>query len=77
MPDAHKDIRKLKADVAVPPKPVTTGLTCRSCGCRHFYVIYTRRAPDSKLIRWRECRHCGRRVTTYEVTPSKLADVTA
>lgn len=42
------------------------GLRCRHCGCRHFYVIYTRRAWGGKLVRRRECRHCGQRVTTCE-----------
>jgi len=42
------------------------GLRCRHCGCRHFYVIYTRRAIGERLVRRRECRHCGRRVTTCE-----------
>ncbi len=39
-------------------------LECSSCGCRHFRVIYTRRGWGSKLIRRRECRHCGKRMTT-------------
>lgn len=42
------------------------GLECRRCGCRHFYVIYTRRAPGGKLIRRRECRNCGKGMTTVE-----------
>jgi hypothetical protein len=42
------------------------GISCPACGCQHFFVIYTRRAPGGKLIRRRECRHCGRRITTYE-----------
>lgn len=42
------------------------GIECPKCGCRHFLVIYTRRAAGGKLIRRRECRHCGRRVTTSE-----------
>lgn len=41
------------------------GIECPSCGCRHFYVIYTRRRDD-KIVRRKECRHCGRRVTTSE-----------
>jgi len=48
------------------PDPAMVGLTCRNCGCRHFYVVYTRRAPRAKLIRRRECRNCGRRMTTVE-----------
>ena len=42
------------------------GLVCRKCGCRHFCVIYTRPAPDGKVTRRRECRHCGKRMTTIE-----------
>lgn len=41
------------------------GLTCPQCGCRHFYVLYTR-PRDGKIVRRKECRHCGRRVTTTE-----------
>lgn len=42
------------------------GLRCRHCGCVHFRVLYTRRAWGGKLVRRRECRHCGKRVTTAE-----------
>ena len=48
------------------PPDAPQGLECRSCGCRHFYVIYTRRAMGSRLVRRRECRNCGRRMTTVE-----------
>lgn len=42
------------------------GIECRHCGCRHFYVIYTRRAAGGRLVRRRECRNCGKRMTTVE-----------
>lgn len=42
------------------------GLICPHCGCRHFQVLYTRRAMGGKLLRRRACRHCGRRITTSE-----------
>ena len=42
------------------------GLECPLCGCGHFRVLYTRRAYGGRLLRRRECRHCGRRITTYE-----------
>ncbi len=42
------------------------GLECSRCGCRHFYVIYTRPASRERVMRRRECRHCRRRITTYE-----------
>jgi transcriptional regulator NrdR family protein len=44
------------------------GLVCRNCGCRHFFVIYTRARPG-RIMRRRECRHCGRRITTTEKEP--------
>lgn len=44
----------------------TRGLECRHCGCKHFRVLYTRRGSGSKLIRRRQCRHCGKRMTTWE-----------
>lgn len=50
-------------------KPVrdteATGLVCRACGCRHFRVIYLKRLPGA-LMRRRECRHCGKRISTRE-----------
>jgi len=42
------------------------GLECRACGCKHFRVIYTRRASGGRIVRRRECRHCGKRLTTWE-----------
>ena len=42
------------------------GLQCRECGCRHFRVIYTRPYHGGRIMRRRECRHCGKRMTTWE-----------
>ena len=42
------------------------GLECPRCGCRHFHVLYTRAAIGGRILRRRECRYCGRRMTTYE-----------
>jgi len=42
------------------------GLECPSCGCRHLPVIYTRRTSKRRIMRRRECRYCGKRITTYE-----------
>ncbi len=42
------------------------GFECRWCGCRHFRVIYTRPAWGGRLVRRRECRNCGKRMTTWE-----------
>ncbi len=46
--------------------PVERGLRCRKCGCGHFRVVYTRRAAGGRIVRRRECRHCGTRLTTWE-----------
>jgi len=42
------------------------GLRCPSCGCGHWRVIYTRPRSGGRLVRRRECRHCGRAVITTE-----------
>lgn len=51
-----------------PPKQNAKprGLVCSTCGCRHFEVVYTRATPVGTIRRRRQCRHCGRRVTTTE-----------
>lgn len=51
-----------------PPKQDAKprGLVCPTCGCQHFEVIYTRATPVGTIRRRRQCRHCGRRVTTSE-----------
>ena len=41
-------------------------LVCHACGCGHFRVIYTRPTWGGRIMRRRECRHCGKRVTTWE-----------
>lgn len=48
------------------------GLVCPKCGCNHFNVLDTRNAKGV-IRRRRECRHCGRRISTVEekVTPGK------
>jgi hypothetical protein len=42
------------------------GLECRYCGCKHFHVVYTRPTWGGRIMRRRECRHCGKRMTTWE-----------
>lgn len=42
------------------------GLRCPACGCGHWRVIYTRPRLGGRLVRRRECRHCGKKVTTTE-----------
>ena len=61
-----KSIITPKATTSSPSSEDTRGIECRYCGCKHFRVIYTRRGWGGKLIRRRECRHCGKRMTTWE-----------
>ena len=42
------------------------GLVCRRCEGQAFRVIYTRPAWGGRIQRRRECRHCGKRITTWE-----------
>ncbi len=51
-----------------PPKQDAKpkGIVCPTCGCCHFEVVYTRATPTGTIRRRRQCRHCGRRVTTSE-----------
>lgn len=42
------------------------GLVCPACGCQHFRVVYTRCAWGGRIVRRRECRHCGKRIMTSE-----------
>ena len=42
------------------------GLVCPKCGCSHFYVVYTRPTWGGRIMRRRQCRHCGKRITTWE-----------
>ncbi|MCL2701949.1 MAG: hypothetical protein FWE88_09715 [Phycisphaerae bacterium] len=54
------------------PPDNTLGVVCSRCGCADLRVETTRDAPG-KIIRYRLCRHCGKRITTYEATPATLA----
>jgi len=40
-------------------------MACPSCGCQHLPVAYTRHRGRF-IVRARDCRHCGRRITTRE-----------
>jgi len=68
MDEREKGTGKPKNPSAATPTPEQRqrGLECPRCGCRHFRVLYTRRAWGGRILRRCECRHCGRRVTTYE-----------
>ncbi|HUU70015.1 MAG TPA: hypothetical protein VM186_10855 [Planctomycetota bacterium] len=48
------------------PQEQSPGVVCRQCGCRHLPVYYTRSRPDGVIMRRRQCRNCGKVMTTYE-----------
>lgn len=54
---------KKSQQVAASDQPA--GFECRSCGCRHFHVVYTR-PTERGITRVRACRYCGRRIVTRE-----------
>jgi transcriptional regulator NrdR family protein len=49
------------------------GISCPRCGCRELRTTHTRRVRQGMVRRYRECRHCGRRITTHEVTTQRAA----
>lgn len=49
------------------------GIACPRCGCQQLRTTHTRRVRDGMVRRYRECRHCGRRITTHEVTTRRDA----
>lgn len=42
------------------------GIRCPRCGCRHFYTTNTEPLRDGRIRRRKVCRHCGRKVVTFE-----------
>jgi len=47
------------------PRGTRLALQCRTCGCRHLPVVYSRPFPQYTM-RVRKCRNCGRRLLTRE-----------
>lgn len=48
------------------PKEPEPGLICSRCGCNHFYTLRTLKQTGEQIMRQKECRHCGKRIVTYE-----------
>jgi len=48
------------------PLNAPRGLVCQGCGHRRLKVVYTRHAPGGRIVRRRECKRCGERITTWE-----------
>jgi transcriptional regulator NrdR family protein len=46
------------------------GIQCPRCGCRHFHTTNTEPLRDGRIRRRKACRHCGRKVVTFEAVPA-------
>jgi transcriptional regulator NrdR family protein len=55
------------------PKRSDVGIQCPQCGCRHFYTTHTEPLRDGRIRRRKECRYCGRKLVTYEMTSRGLS----
>jgi len=49
------------------PDPQERGIQCPQCSCRHFYTTHTEPLKDGRIRRRKQCRHCRRRIVTYEM----------
>jgi len=54
-----------QSKAAEPPR----GIVCPRCGCCHFRTTHTEPLPSGRIRRRKVCRHCGRRMVTYELPP--------
>lgn len=56
--------------------PAPRGIECPKCGCRHFETTHTEPLADGRIRRRKRCRHCGRKMVTFEapVGPRPDAD---
>ena len=43
------------------------GIVCPQCGCRDLRTTNTEPLRGGRVRRRKTCRHCGRKVVTYEV----------
>lgn len=53
-----------------PKHSIYKGIVCPKCGCRHFVTTHTEPLTDGRIRRRKVCRHCGRKVVTFE-SPQK------
>jgi hypothetical protein len=52
----------------------SVGISCPRCGCCDLRTYRTMRVREGMIRRYRECRHCGRTMTTHEVTTRREAE---
>jgi transcriptional regulator NrdR family protein len=46
------------------------GIRCPRCACRHFKTTHTEPLRDGRIRRRKVCRHCGRKIVTFEASPT-------
>jgi C4-type Zn-finger protein len=64
-PAERKTAEELAAAAIADPGEAAGGIACPRCECRDLRVVKTRRSAGV-VVRKRQCRHCGWRVTTVE-----------
>ena len=64
-PEANPEATPGKKEPWPPLDPPPGGLECPDCGCQDPLVDHTKRVAHA-IVRYRRCRHCGRRMTTWE-----------
>jgi transcriptional regulator NrdR family protein len=55
------------------PNEQVRGIRCPLCGCREWKTTHTEPTGNGRIRRRKTCRHCGRKIVTFEVTPGALA----
>jgi hypothetical protein len=64
--DFFRNQKTRKGQDSMKSLPTNRGLICRQCGESRFRVIYTRARSGGLIVRRRECRKCGERLTSWE-----------
>lgn len=63
------------AEMAAQSAPKVSGrLTCPNCGC-HDFSAYRTEYTISSVVRYKKCRHCGRKFLTVQPQEKVLRPV--
>jgi hypothetical protein len=63
---ADEAANNLANDADNRPLNARLGLVCVGCGNGRLKVVYTRHGANGRIVRRRECKKCGKRITTWE-----------
>jgi transcriptional regulator NrdR family protein len=50
------------------PQQPEVGIRCPRCGCGHLKTTHTEPLRNGRIRRRKVCRHCGRKIVTFEGT---------